>query len=166
VGIALVILGCVAMSAMVITSLAVVIALGILILLGGVAETLASFWCREWSGFFLHLLSGVLSIVIGTMFLTAPVKATMALTLLIAAFLIVGGIFKIVAVSSCRFGSWGWALASGVIDLILGIMIWQGPPEARLEIIGLFVGINMVFRGAHWVAIGLAIRSIPARKTM
>ena len=41
----------------------------------------------------------------------------------------VGGIFKIVAALSYRFAAWGWALAGGIIDLILGVMIWQDCPR-------------------------------------
>jgi uncharacterized membrane protein HdeD (DUF308 family) len=137
------------------------VTIGVLLLLGGIAETVGAFWCRGWSGFFLHLLSGLLSIVVGVLFLRAPVNALLALTLLVACFLMVGGIFKIVAALSYRFGAWGWALASGIIDLILGVMIWQDWPASALWVIGLFLGINLVFRGVNWIALGLGLRALP-----
>lgn len=161
VGVALIVLGTVALGAVGIASLAAAVAIGTLILLGGVAETIGAFWCRGWSGFFLHLLSGILSIVIGVLFLRAPVNALFALTLLVAAFLLVGGLFKIVTALSYRFAGWGWPLASGVIDVVLGILIWQELPASALWVVGLFVGISMVFRGVNWVALGLALRSMP-----
>ena len=164
-GIALIVLGFIALGSVVIASLATALTIGMLILLGGVAETVGAFWCRGWSGFFLHLLSGLLSIVIGVMFLRAPVNALLALTLLVACFLMVGGIFKIVAALSYRFGAWGWALAGGIIDLILGVMIWHDLPASGLWVIGMFLGINLVFRGINWVALGLALRSIPRPAT-
>ena len=114
-GISLVALGGIALSSVAIASLATAVALGVLILSGGVAETIGAFWCRGWSGFFVHLLSGLLSIVIGVMFLRAPVGAIGALTLIVAYFLIVGGTFKIVAAVSYRFAAWGWPLVSGII---------------------------------------------------
>ena len=107
------------------------------------------------------MLTGVLSIVVGLMFLRAPVGSLVALTLLIACFLMVGGIFKIVAALSYRFGAWGWPLASGVIDLVLGVLIWMELPESALWVIGLYVGINLVFRGVHWIALGLALKALP-----
>jgi uncharacterized membrane protein HdeD (DUF308 family) len=158
-GVALVVLGMIALSSVVIASLAAAVVLGALIFVGGLAETAGAFWCRGWSGFFLHLLSGVLSIVIGVLFLRAPVGALAALTLLIASFLMVGGIFKIVSVISYRFAHWGWPLLSGVIDVVLGVMIWQEWPASALWVIGLFVGINMVFRGINWIGLGMALRS-------
>jgi uncharacterized membrane protein HdeD (DUF308 family) len=160
-GVALVVLGTVALGAVVVASLAAAVAIGALVLVGGVFETVGAFWCRAWSGFFLHLLSGVLSVVIGLIFLRAPVGALAALTLLLAMFLMVGGVFKIVTALSYRFAAWGLALLSGVIDLILGVLIWQEWPESALWVIGLFLGINLIFRGVNWIGLGLALRSLP-----
>jgi uncharacterized membrane protein HdeD (DUF308 family) len=164
-GVALVVLGFVALGSLVIASLATAVAIGMLILIGGIGETIGAFWCRGWSGFFLHLLTGVLSIVVGLLFLRAPADALLALTLLAASFLMVGGIFKIVAALSYRFGHWGWALAAGIVDLILGVLIWQEWPASALWVIGLFMGINLVFRGVNWIVIGLALRSLPRPAT-
>ena len=164
-GVALVVLGTVALGSVVIASLAAAAAIGVLLLLGGAAEAVGAFWCRGWSGFFLELLSGVLSIVVGLLFLRAPVDALAALTLLVACFLMVGGIFKIVAAVSYRFAAWGWSLAGGIIDVILGVMIWQEWPASALWVIGLFVGINLLFRGFNWIALGLALRSLPRPET-
>jgi uncharacterized membrane protein HdeD (DUF308 family) len=160
-GVALVVLGLVALSSVVIASLAAAVAIGMLLLLGGAAESVGAFWCRAWSGFFLHMLSGVLSIVVGLLFLRAPADALAALTLLVACFLMVGGIFKIIAALVYRFAAWGWSLASGIIDVILGVLIWQEWPASALWVIGLFVGINLVFRGINWIVLGLALRSPP-----
>ena len=72
-----------------------------------------------------------------------------------------GGIVKIVEALSYRFKDWGWPLLSGVIDLVLGILIWQELPTSALWVIGLFVGINIIIRGVNWIALGLALRSLP-----
>ena len=160
-GISLILLGAVALGSVVITSLAVAAVIGVLLIMGGVFEAIGAAWCRGWSGFFLHLLSGILSIVIGVLFLRAPVGALAALTLLLAFFLMTGGVFKIVTSLSYRFAAWGWALAGGVIDVLLGLMIWQEWPASALWVIGLFVGINFIFRGVNWIALGLALRSLP-----
>ena len=66
-----------------------------------------------------------------------------------ACFLMVGGIFKIVAAVSYRFAAWGWPLVSGIIDVILGVLIWQEWPDSALWVIGLFVGINLIFRSPN-----------------
>jgi uncharacterized membrane protein HdeD (DUF308 family) len=165
-GVSLVVLGTVALGSVVITSLAAAAAIGVLLLLGGAAEAVGAFWCRGWSGFFLELLSGVLSIVVGLLFLRAPTGALAALTLLLACFLMVGGFFKIVTAVVYRFAAWGWSLAGGIIDVVLGQMIWAEWPASALWVIGLFVGINLLFRGFNWIALGLALRSLPRPQTV
>jgi uncharacterized membrane protein HdeD (DUF308 family) len=89
--IALIVLGCVAIRSVVIASLATAMTVGILLLLGGVGEAIGAFLCRGWIGFYLLLLSGVLSIVIGALFLQVPLDVLLAFTLLIACILMVGG---------------------------------------------------------------------------
>jgi len=165
-GAALIVLGFVALGAVPIASLATAVVIGALLLGSGIGDIIGAFWCRAWSGFLLHLLSGVLSVVVGALFLRAPGDALLALTLLLACLLTVGGIFKIVAALSYRFGAWGWPLVSGIIDLILGVLIWQEWPASALWVIGLFVGISLVFRGFNWIGLGLALRSLPRAGTL
>ncbi len=160
-GAALIVLGCIALGAPLIATLATAVVIGTLLFVSGVAESIGAFWSRGWSGFFLHLLSGLLSIIVGLLFLRAPVDAVLALTLLLACLLMVGGIFKIVAALNYRFALWGWQLASGVIDLMLGVLIWLEWPASGLWVIGLFVGISLLFRGFNWIALGLALRTLP-----
>ena len=160
-GAALIVLGFLALGSLVVASLATAMVFGLLLLAGGLAETVGAFWVRGWSGFFFHLLSGLLSLVVGVLFLRAPLDALLALTLLLACLLTVGGVVKIVAALSYRFGAWGWPLVSGIIDLVLGVMIWQEWPASALWVIGLFVGISLVFRGLNWIGLGLALRTLP-----
>jgi uncharacterized membrane protein HdeD (DUF308 family) len=158
-GLLLILVGMFALAAQVIASLATAVVIGWLLLFAGVAEIVGAFFSRRWNGFFLHLLSGLLSAVVGVFFIWAPVDAALTLTLLLACLLIVGGTFKIIAASTYRFEGWGWPLASGIIDLILGVMIWLSWPASGLWVIGLFVGISLVFRGFNWIGLGMALHA-------
>ena len=162
-GIALIVLGTILLGSPVIATLATVTTLGVLILLGGGMEVIGAFWCREWSGFFLTLLSGILGVVLGLMLLGNPIQGGITLTILLASFLFVSGIFKAVAAVTHRFGGWGWLLLSGVIDVVLGVLIWLELPMSGLTIIGLLVGISIIFRGVSWLMLGLTLRQIPER---
>src|SRR5437660_8734911 len=64
-GVALIVLGFVALGSLFIAGLATAVAIGALLLVSGIAEVIGALWCRGWSGFLLHLLSGVLSVVVG-----------------------------------------------------------------------------------------------------
>ena len=58
-----------------------------------------------------------------------------------------------------RFEGWGWVLLNGVVSVILGAGIWREWPLSGLWVIGLFVGIEMLFGGLSWVMLGLAVRA-------
>jgi uncharacterized membrane protein HdeD (DUF308 family) len=161
-GIALIVLGTILLGSPVIATLATVTALGVLILLGGAMEVVGAFWCQEWSGFFLALLSGILGVVVGLMLLANPIQGGITLTILLASFLFVGGIFKAVAALSHRFGGWSWLLLSGVVDVVLGVMIWRELPMSGLTIIGVLVGISLIFRGVSWLMLGFTLKRIPS----
>ena len=160
-GIALIVLGTILLGSPVIATLATVTALGVLILVGGGMEVVGAFWCQEWSGFFLALLSGILGVVVGLMLLGNPIQGGITLTILLASFLFVGGIFKAVAAIAQRFEGWGWLLLSGAIDVVLGVMIWRELPMSGLTIIGVLVGISIIFRGVSWLMVGFALKRLP-----
>ena len=164
-GVSLIVLGTILLGSPVIATLATVTTLGVLILLGGGAEIVGAFWCREWSGFFLALLSGVLGIVLGLMLLGNPIQGGITLTVLLASFLFVGGIFKVAAAIAHRFDGWGWLLLSGAIDLVLGVLIWRELPMSGLTIIGVLVGISLIFRGISWLMVGFALKRVPSPAT-
>ena len=145
-----------------IASLATALMVGVLLCVAGVTETVGSFWSRRWSGFFLHLLSGVLSLVVGVFCLWLPVDALIGITLLMACYFLVGGTFKTIAALNSRLDAWGWILASGLIDVALGLMIWLEWPFAAIWIPGLFVGISLLFRGFNWISLGLILGGPPS----
>jgi uncharacterized membrane protein HdeD (DUF308 family) len=105
----------------------------------------------------------VFSVIVGALFLRAPVGALLTLTLLLSCLLMVGGIFRIVAAFSYHFAAWGWALFSGIVDLTLGVMIWRQWPASALWVIGLFFGISLIFRGSNWIGLGLSLRALSNR---
>src|SRR4051794_29376291 len=91
-GISLTILGFVAISFAFFTTLATVLVYGILLLVGAGFQVVIAFWSRRWRGFFLHLLTGMLYLIVGVFMLERPLQAAVALTLLLAVVLLVGGL--------------------------------------------------------------------------
>ncbi len=160
-GIILIVVGTGAVAAPWVASLASAVAFGVLLLMGGSAQLVGAFWTRDWSGFFLSLLIGVLYVVLGLFFLRDPGNALLAMTLLLACVLTVGGLFRIIASLMFRIPHWGWTLAGGVINLLLGIYIYSQWPLDSIVVIGLFVGIDLIFTGWTWVMLALAVRNLP-----
>jgi uncharacterized membrane protein HdeD (DUF308 family) len=162
-GFILIIVGTIAVAMPFVASLATAVTFGVLLLVGGIAQLVGAFWTRDWSGFFLSLLMGILYFVLGLFFLRDPGDALLAMTLLLACVLMVGGLFRIIGSLMYRFPHWGWTLVGGIINLVLGIMIWQQWPVSGLWVIGLFLGIDLIFTGWTWVMLALAVKNVQPR---
>jgi uncharacterized membrane protein HdeD (DUF308 family) len=159
-GIAMVVLGTFAISYACIATITVTATwlFGFLMIAGGIAEIINAFHAGRWSGTLVHLLLGVLYAVVGLMIVDQPEGAAVRLTLLIALFLIVSGIFRIVFAISERFTGWGWVLLNGGVTLLLGMMIYKQWPSSSLWVIGLFIGIDLIFNGWAWIMLSMALR--------
>src|SRR5262249_17751906 len=98
----------------------------------------------------------------GPVTLEAPDRAGVVLTLLLAAAFFVGGVLRIVFSLIDQLPAWPWVLLNGVVNLILGVLIWRGWPESSLWVIGLFVGIELFLHGWSWVVLALSARPVSA----
>jgi len=97
----------------------------------------------------LVFLLGLLSIVIGGYMLSRPGMALATLTLVLAVYFVVDGVFQSIWAFRLRpIKGWGWSLFSGVVSLALGIMIWRQFPVSGIWAVGTLAGIHMVFGGS------------------
>jgi uncharacterized membrane protein HdeD (DUF308 family) len=160
IGILMIVFGVIVMGAPALGGAAAVVTAGIFLMAGGITQAVASFWSKDWSGFFLSLLASAFFFVVGMIFVRKPDEAARALALLIAFFLMVEGIFRIVAAVVYRFPHWIWVALSGGLNLLLGFLIWNNWPEASFWVIGLFLGIDMIFNGVAWVMLALGLKDV------
>lgn len=159
-GVLVIILGAVALASSVVVTLASMIFLGWLMILTGVLQIAHAFSIKAWGGFFIDLLAGVLYGVIGFMFIAHPAIAAATVTLLIASLLIVGGIFRIIVAIAVRFPNSGWLILHGLVNIVLGAAIIQQWPLSGLQVIGIFIGIDMIFTGWTLVMLAIAVRRL------
>jgi uncharacterized membrane protein HdeD (DUF308 family) len=158
-GVVLILLGIAALPASALTTLISVLLLGWLLVIAGVVQAVHAFWARPWGGVFAHLVAGVLSFVVGLLFLTRPTFAELALTLLLVVLFVVVGLFLLNVALVWRFPAWGWVVYDGVLSLVLGLVIWMTWPESALWVIGMLVGIDLLVKGWSCLMFALAARS-------
>lgn len=161
-GILLVALGVLALTWAMAFTIASVLFFGFLMIVGGVLQVVHSLLSRSWGGHFLDLLIGLLNVSVGLMIVGNPGAAAVALTLLIALFLILGGVFRVALAATIPFHHVGWLLLHGVISLLLGVLILQQWPLSGLQVIGLFIGIDMLFNGWTLIMLGMVARRLPS----
>lgn len=159
-GIALVILGIVALVIMPAATVGTVLVLGWLMVISGVIEAVHAFRVRQSGGMFVHLLAGILGVGVGLLIVTHPIAGALAWTLLFAAFFVVIGAFRIFAAAALKFPHWGWALFDGIVTLILGMLLWAEWPYSGFWFLGLAVGISLILRGWSYIIFALALRSL------
>jgi uncharacterized membrane protein HdeD (DUF308 family) len=155
-GILLTVLGLIAVLVPVVASFAATLFFGWIFLLSGVVGLFTTFRGRHVPGFWWSLLSAVVGIVAGVLLLAWPTQGLFSLTSVLIAFLLVEGAITIFYALEHRTGPgrWGYMLASGIVDLALGIMLFTGLPGTATWAIGLLIGINMFFGG--WALILMA----------
>jgi uncharacterized membrane protein HdeD (DUF308 family) len=160
-GIVYVIAGFVALGSVVFATVATVFVVGIMMLIAGAAEVINAFQIKTWGKFLLWLLLGVLYIVAGFVTFENPLLAAALLTLVLGFSLIASGIMRIVLAFSMKEGTpWLWVAFSGAITLLLGLVILAHWPVSGLYILGVFLGIDLIFAGASWIGVGFGLRRV------
>ena len=99
-----------------------------------------NFGVKNW---WVSLLLGLLYILIAICLMFTPLASYVALSVLFSVSMFVSGTLEILfAVTNKKnISSWGWYLASGIIDLILGInRLRYGPETLRDTQLGLVYG--------------------------
>lgn len=154
-GIISLILGTIAILAPLAATVAVVWIIGAVILVQGVIQLIHCFKSAQWSAFAWNLLWAVVYIIAGGLILARPLLGAVTITLLLAAFFIVEGVVKLgLAMKLKPAPRWGWVFFSGIMGLVLGLIIFAGWPGDSLAIMGLLLGIDLIFGG--WSMIMLA----------
>jgi len=162
-GVVYLVAGFIALGSIVMATVASVLIVGVMMIIAGVAEVINAFQIKSWGRFLIWGLLGVLYIVAGFLTFENPVLAAVVLTLLLGASLLVSGIVRLfLAFSMKRESPWIWVALSGVITLLLGLLILARWPINSVYILGLFLGIDLIFAGAGWIGLGFGLRRYQA----
>jgi len=137
-------------------TVAIVVFLGWILLFGGIVHVSRAFVFDNMPGFGWWMFMGILQIIVGYLFITKPVAGALTLTMLMTVFFALEGVAKIsLALMMRPLANWGFILFSGVTALVFALIIWISWSESAHWLLGLFLGINMVFLGWSLVKISL-----------
>ncbi len=130
---------------------------GWLLIFAAIIEIVLAFMVGSWSGFFLHLLMGILFGVIGFLLLTKPVASAEAITMVMAVLFIGLGIYQIIAPLVAHLQGAVWWVLDGIVTAVLGVLILAQWPVSGLWVIGLFIGIDLILNGLNLITFALAL---------
>ena len=160
-GIVLILCGAACVVGSVTATWATIVVLGWLLLVTGVFALVQAFQVHTWSGFFLYLLSALLRGFTGYLMIRYPDIGAQSLTLIVASFFVVTGLFRAVGAAVLKFPYWGWSTFSGIITFALGVILLAQLPASSTWFIGFAVGVDMIFDGASLLALASAVHKIP-----
>jgi uncharacterized membrane protein HdeD (DUF308 family) len=165
-GLVISLLGLAAIILPALAGLVTTIFLGWIFLVAGIAGLLFTYGARQAPGFGWALLSALLALIVGVVLLWNPLRGVATLTYVLVAYLIFDGILMIILALAHRrelSGKWEWLMVNGVVDLILAVIVISGLPGTLVWVLGLIVGIDMVFGGASLIAMALEARKAALR---
>ena len=132
----------------IVSSVAVVLFLGWILILSGVVQGFSLIGAKDVPHFWLQLVSVVLSVIVGVLFIRHPGESLLTLTLLLIVFFMVEGFSKLIFALTIRpFPNWGWVLASGVIGILLSFYLWANLPVTAIWLLGVLIGIQLICEG-------------------
>lgn len=158
-GLLMIIAGAIALGNLVLSTVVSVLYIGVLMAISGGAQIVHAFQVKTWGAFAFWLLDGLLFLAAGIIAIVVPMVAAEMLTLLLGISLIVGGVFRLIAAFQLRpTDGWGWIAFSAVIAVLLGIEIIAGWPVSGMWVLGLLLGIDLIFNGVAVLFLGFGLK--------
>lgn len=154
-GIVLLILGMLAVVAPFVAGTATAILVGIILIAAGVVMTVAAFGVRSGGGGVFAFLLGIVMALAGFVIVARPLIGLASITVALAVYFVVDGIFQIIAGFQARpQKGWGWSLFGGILSLLLAFLIWRQWPSSALWFVGVVVGVRVLFAGWGMLMLG------------
>jgi uncharacterized membrane protein HdeD (DUF308 family) len=158
-GVLILVLGVFALLLPAVAALATTFALAWLVLAIGVLQLIDAYQSRKQPGVAWKIVSGLLNLAVGALFLIYPIEAVLAITLLLGALILAVGVTDILLAFRLRpQAGWGWVLAMGILSVLAGILIAIGWPQNSFSILGLYVALSLVFGGVWRIMLSLMLR--------
>ena len=138
----------------------VVLMIGWVILLSGVFRFVDAFATMKQGGFIWKIMGSLFYILAGIIILKFPLTGAVTLTLTMGMFFIIEGISKTAFAAEIKpFKGWGWTMFDGALTIIFGILVLAFLGNAAFWLVGLLLGIKLLFAGWDLVYLGLALKN-------
>jgi uncharacterized membrane protein HdeD (DUF308 family) len=142
------------------TGVAITISIGLILLVTGAAQIVFAFQSDSFGSGALKFGFGVLAGLCGISLVTQPGAGLATITLFLAVWFFIDGVFAIFQGISWRPApGWGWMLLNGLISIVLGVMIYRQFPSSATWLVGLLVGIRLLLSGWTMIALGSIARA-------
>jgi len=160
-GLCLVVFGALALLLAGLATLATVITFGALLFVAGVTQVVHAVATFKNKTAVCEAVIGALYLFAGSTLMMHPIFGALTITMVAGAVFVVAGIVKIVLANRYHeFGFTRYMTANGIVSILLGGVLLFSLPGSALWALGTFVGVNLVFDGCSWMALGLALHHL------
>lgn len=143
-----------------IMGLGVTLYIGWLLIISGIAHFVFAWKAHTAGAVLWETLVGLVYLFTGVYLILHPLAGLLSLTLILAVYLLIEGIFEIILSFQLVSRGRGWMIFDGIVTLILAFMIWRTWPSSSAWVIGTLVGISMLFSGFSRLMFSLTCRRI------
>ena len=122
----------------------------------GVLTLISAFQDQGWGARIWALLLGALITVFGFNLIVHPLDGVLRLTVIVAALMMVIGIFRIVlAFTPMAAGARLFLIVAGLIPIALSVMIFSSFPWSSTVVLGVFLAIELISNGISMIFVSL-----------
>ena len=159
-GALLVVLGLAALCFTVPSTDATVTLNGVLFLVAGVAEIGVGAHAKSWARFFLWIVGGAIYLTAGVICIINPTFAKFALTLALGAGLIAAAAVRAYLAFHLPAGNArAMVLLAAAVTFLLGLVIVAHWPSDSVYVLGILLGVDLLFHGIGWASFGFSLRA-------
>lgn len=159
-GVFLILLGIVAIVMPLFFTVVIEIFIGSLLIIGGFAGLSRSFKAKDIPGAVFSMLTYLIFIAAGVLLIVRPLIGVMTLAIILGFFFLFSGLGKIAfALNLKPAKNWKWSLFDGILCIVLGGIIFAEWPSSAPWIVGLLVGIRLLFLGNAMIMISTGLQA-------
>jgi uncharacterized membrane protein HdeD (DUF308 family) len=158
-GALLVVLGLAALCFTLPSTIATVTLNGVFFVVAGVAEIGVGAHAKSWARFFLWIVGGAIYLIAGIVCIINPIFASLALTLALGAGLIAAAVVRAYLAFHLPGGNprlMVWLAAA--VTFLLGLVIVVHWPTDSVYVLGIMLGVDLLFHGVGWATFGVGLR--------
>ncbi len=159
-GIAMVVIGILAVLAPLATGVVFDLIFGALLIGAGIVELIDAVRAGTWQRAVLLAIAGLVTLAAGVLYIARPVLGLIALTVVLIAYLVFTGALRVVMAFQLPRGAPGklWAFVGGAVSLVLAYLATIQLPNVSAWLVGTFIGVSLTFAGIARISFARGLR--------
>ncbi|PWR01896.1 hypothetical protein DKT77_15010 [Meridianimarinicoccus roseus] len=158
-GVVSVVFGLFALGNAVAASIAVTLVTGLFLALAGGVQIYVAM-AEDGGHKVWALVLGIVTLLLGLSFMVNPLGGTVSLALLVTVLLAASGVLRLVLAWSMKQTRFYWPmLVSGALSVLLAAYILANFGAASLALLGVLLGVELLFNGAGLIVLALFVKS-------